>query len=188
LYLAREAARRSKDAHDFNALVRTLVTRCVAMVRAGISDRLRYADDARNEIIDQLMDLIAIDGSPEGKNLLDYFEVNFDHGLKTLRVNVVRAHRALAAKEIPASDVAAQSDDDEAALTEERLASLEEKLETLTPRERTAISLHYLQGIDIESNNPTKTTVAKLMGISGRTVRTVLSRARQQLLTLEKKP
>jgi hypothetical protein len=165
--------------------------RCVGMVRAGVSERLRYAADARNEIIDQLMDLIAIDGSPEDKNRLDYFEVNFDHGFKTLRINVVREHRARAKNETPAADPAADVADqtaDETVLTEDRIASLEHNLETLPLRERTAIALHYLQGFDIESQDPTKTTVATLMKVSGRTVRTILARAKQNLLTLEKKP
>jgi RNA polymerase sigma factor (sigma-70 family) len=128
---------------------------------------------------------------PRTKNRLDYFEVNFDHGFKTLRINVVRAHRARAAKEIPVEDPAADvmaTDDDDALVTEEQIALLEDRLEVLTQQERTAIALHYLQGIEIESKEPTKTTVARLMGVSGRTVRTILGRAKQKLLTLEKNP
>lgn len=63
----------------------------------------------------------------------------------------------------------------------ESLAEYGEALSTLAEHERLAVYLKYIEGLPEESDDPNRQTVAKLLGVTGRTVRNYLRRAEQKL-------
>lgn len=61
-------------------------------------------------------------------------------------------------------------------LTEQRVA-----MESLSETERLAVYLKYIEGLPEESEDPTRVSVAKLLGVTGRSVRNYLRRAEKKL-------
>jgi DNA-directed RNA polymerase specialized sigma24 family protein len=63
----------------------------------------------------------------------------------------------------------------------EALAEYGEALKVLAEHERLAVYLKYIEGLPEESDDSERQTVAKIMGVTGRTVRNYLRRAEQKL-------
>ena len=69
----------------------------------------------------------------------------------------------------------------------EALAEYAEALTTLAEHERLAVYLKYIEGLPEESDDPERPSVAKILGVTGRTVRNYLRRAEQKLREWNKK-
>ncbi|WP_309689560.1 sigma-70 family RNA polymerase sigma factor [Armatimonas sp.] len=63
----------------------------------------------------------------------------------------------------------------------EALAEYGEALTVLAEHERLAVYLKYIEGLPEESDDPERQSVAKILGVTGRTVRNYLRRAEQKL-------
>lgn len=63
----------------------------------------------------------------------------------------------------------------------EALAEYGEALTVLAEHERLAVYLKYIEGLPEESDDPNRQSVAKILGVTGRTVRNYLRRAEQKL-------
>ena len=63
----------------------------------------------------------------------------------------------------------------------EALAEYGEALTALAEHERLAVYLKYIEGLPEESDDPERQSVAKILGVTGRTVRNYLRRAEQKL-------
>lgn len=186
VHLIRDA-KRSANRTRMNRLVNVLFKRCAANLRSTVDDELPGAEELREEIMSQLVELFAVDGTPDDKLALDYYEIRFDSAFQKLRVNAIRAHIVQHQVEKSVEDLARlknESDDD----THDRLATREcidliaKRLDILTEDERTAIALRYLEGLDVSSVDSDEPTVAKLTGVSDVTVRKRLRSAKQKLL------
>jgi len=181
LYLIRDA-KRLGDRRRMNAFVPLLLMRCVGNLRATVSDRLPAAEQLREEIIGQLLEWIAIDGSEEDKLRLDFFEIRFDSALQKLRIDFVNAHVKRTWVEKTSEHLERLEDkDDPGDEFETQLEMVADHLYVLTTDERTAIGLRYLEGLEVHSVDPEQRTIAKLMGVSDRMVRNYLGSAKQKL-------
>jgi DNA-directed RNA polymerase specialized sigma24 family protein len=63
----------------------------------------------------------------------------------------------------------------------EALAQYGEAIGQLAERERLAVYLKYIEGLPEESEDPERQTIAKILGVTGRSVRNYLRRAEQKL-------
>jgi DNA-directed RNA polymerase specialized sigma24 family protein len=188
VHLIREA-KRLGDRHRMNAFVPLLLRRCVGNLRATVSDQLPAAEELREEIIGQLLELIAIDGSERDKLRLDFFEIHFDEAFQKLRIDFVRPHVSRASKERATEDIerlAGEDDSGDEFAMQNGLAIIADHLHLLAANERTAIGLKYLEELKEHSINPNEPTIAKLMGVSERMVRNYLQSAKQKLRTVLK--
>lgn len=186
VHLIREARRRGNRT-QMNRLVAELFKRCAANLRGSVAETLPAAEQVREEIMSQLVELFAIDGSSEDKLRLDFYEVKFDRAFSKLRINVVRAHLALQKAETVVEDLTRlkqESADDthEWLAKKECLELIAKRWDLLTEDERTALTLRHLEGLDVESSDPDKPSVTKLMGVSHVTVQKRLRSAEKKLL------
>lgn len=198
VHLIREALRRGDD-RAMNRLVPMLLERVLAILRSKVPDSVPYAADIRAEILGRVSELIAEDAAGD-QCRLDVYECQFALPLRALRCDVVRQFRKRA-REVSA-DTDERDDDDvdddatknephadrdlepaAVVIAKEMLAAIED----LPAKERKAFVLHHVYGFKIESDDPTKTTVATLCGVTGRTVRNLLQRARVKLAAQELK-
>lgn len=68
----------------------------------------------------------------------------------------------------------------------QEMAERREALEMLTENERLAIYLRHVEGLPEESEDPLRPSVARVLGVTGRSVRNYLRRAEAKLMTWEK--
>lgn len=181
VYLLREAKRQA-NRRRLVTLVNVLVRRCTANLCATVSPDLAGAAQLREDIVGQLLELIAADGTANDKLKLDFFEIRFDRAFQKLRIDWVRKHLTRARVEKPRDHLERLSgpvnqDGD----PEGDLNRIGEHLDVLTQDERTAIGLKYIKGLVEHSADPSKPTIAKLMGVSDRMVRNYLKSAKEKL-------
>ncbi len=193
VHLVRDARRSGHEA-TINQLLPFLLERCMANLIAKLPDGAGpNAHDVREEVLGQLAELFATDGTGQNPDELDYYEVRFNSAFRTLRLDVQRSetartrHYAL----LPdARDDTEPTADDELftrvseafrspATQEDRLLlrDVVRAIDALPPDERKAVVLCLMLGFDVESNDPTKMTAATLCGVTGRTIRNRLARA-----------
>lgn len=179
VHLVRQA-RRTADRQRMSVFFNILIRRCVGNLRATVSDELAGAEQLREEIISDLSELIAIDGSSHDKLKLDYYEINFDGAFAKLRIDRIRRHATRARYEEPKEEIKAASEldlEEELATKEEQLATnkalllLADHFELLPEKQRTAITLRFLENLEVLSTDPDKPTVTKLMRVSDSMVR-----------------
>ena len=146
-----------------------------------------WAEEAREEILGRLAMLLLEPGRGA-----DFFEVRFDLALKRLRIDVCRSlRRRPQATSIDAADSpsgqaaptieAALSRQAGEPLSAEARATLSQALAKLEESERRAMILRYLIGLPVAPRDDGKASVASTLGVSERTVRNLLHRARQRL-------
>lgn len=200
LHFAR-AAWRQNDQGTYEKLFRVLFARVEANIAKTVfSSRLATAKNAREAIIDRFIVLLAEDCS--GKHLrLDYFEVNFAHGLACIRASVLRYFDRQKRKSI--ETIALDGGDPQ---TGESNLSLESKaamadfllrvrskianpafrsdlylaIDTLPEDQREAVLLS-LDGMQSASIDNQKMTIAQTLKCSDRTVRNLHTRAAASL-------
>lgn len=189
VYLVREAIR-ADDGPAQDKLIPILYLRCEAALISKIPDSMQRADEIRAEVLGRLSELIAEDAEDPERGVLDFYETRFGLAFKRLRLTVQRSFRRRAREcsmDDPRQGVeepATMKTQDDLVFDQERLALLD----LLPDNERSALVLHYLNGLEIESVDPTKHTVATALGVTGRTVRNLLTRARAKLIALKEKP
>jgi hypothetical protein len=192
VHLIRDAVRRG-DERLANALIEPLLKRVEANLKNTIPDsRLRNAEAVREEVIDELVTLIAETREPGHDDDLDYFECKFGHALRTLRVNHVRKETTYR-KDLVELPEAQEEADGDISTDEEILARLSkaaqtgasqehgleldeliEKVRKLPEDERRAVTLVRIIGHD-------EITAGKICGVTDRTIRNRLARATKRL-------
>lgn len=192
VHLVRHAVRRG-DERLANALMGPLLKRAEANLKKTVPDsRLRNAEAVREEVIDELVTMVAETCEPGHEDNLDYFECQFGHALRTLRVNHVRKETAYRRElvELPEAQEEADGDISSEADVLARLSkaartsasqqhSLEldeliEEVRKLPEGERKAVILVRIMGHDEE-------TAAKICGVTDRAIRYRLARATKRL-------
>jgi hypothetical protein len=188
VHVIREARRRG-DGNVTNALLPLLLGRCEGTLCSKLPDTFPFAAELREEVIGQLAELFAQDGTGDNPDELDFYEVRFNSALRTLRIDIVRKQTPRIEHEVSLSELlrTETAADDEALdrlgkqfhapPTHEHAVLLRELLDTMTPEERDAVVLCRIMGYDEESEDPTRITAATLCGVTGRTIRNRLRRA-----------
>jgi RNA polymerase sigma factor (sigma-70 family) len=198
VHLIRHARRNSNSqAPDLlvpNVLLRVLLKRCEKNLSFTVSSSIATAADLREEILSEFSALFALDGSAQDKHRLDFYEVRFNKAFKLFRITRVsreldrlnrNAPRPASLQKSPdgtEADVTPSDPADEIAENMNLEDSVFRKqmmnaIRTLPPEERKAVILCKVLGYKVESTDPDEITAAKLCGVSGRTIRTWLSRA-----------
>lgn len=200
VHLAREG-RRSIDQQLMNSVLPVLLGRCEAILRGKIQDdSVPDAADLRQEILKNLMELFATDGTDDFPNELDFYECRFNKAFMALRINAVRIDKrrrkhSIAVVDLPLSDTAgdpAPYEDSLARISENFRALPTQEwdafrepflraIEDLPDDERNAVILVHVLGYVEESEDPEKETAATLCNCTGRTIRNRLKRAAAKL-------
>lgn len=89
----REARRRGDDAAR-DALLPLLLARCEANLNAKVDGQIAGAVELKEDILGDFAELFAIDGTPDDRHELDFFEVRFNRAFFTFRATRVRAEIA----------------------------------------------------------------------------------------------
>ena len=142
---------------------------------------LPEAADVRQDVMDSLGELFAQRGTR-----LDYYEVHFNHAFRNLYLMHVRRARKRADHvviEDPPEKSSAEIEPLDERLREIDVASA---IETLSKEERDALLLVDEFDYEIESEDPTKTTVSTICKVTGRTVRNRRASAKTKLAKLLK--
>lgn len=196
LHFARVAWRQN-DRGTYEKLFRVLFARVEANIAKTVfSSRLATAEDAREAIMDRFIVLLAEDC--DGKHLrLDYFEVNFAHGLVCIRASALRKFDRQKKKSI--ETVALDGEDPQTgeshvsleseAATAEFLLRVRSKIadpafrsdlylaiDALPADQRDAVLLS-VDGMQSASIDNQKMTIAQTLKCSDRTVRNLHTRA-----------
>ena len=208
VYLVREALRR-KDEARYRVLLQMLLNRCEFTLQRHVSeDAFPDATSLRNDILSEFADLFVENWANPDATKLDFYEIRFNSGFAAFYVDRVRAEtsrteplRSYAGEADDGPETAAHTSSDEEALANLVESDLLENaspseiafrdevfdaINKLPPDERDAITLHYRLGYEIESQHPSKRTVASLCKVAGRTIRNRLARGLKTLKQLKK--
>lgn len=91
VYLIRESLRKDNEALC-NTLLPILLERCRKILASKISNqKFPDAKQLRCEILGKFSEFFATDWLSEDQDLLDYYEVNFNHAFQCLRINNIRS-------------------------------------------------------------------------------------------------
>ena len=199
VHLFRDAFRR-KDDHRRNTVLRGLLGRCEAILKAKISDQLPNAKHLREDVLSEFSELFASDGTGERPDELDFYECRFNLAFRTLRIDAVRQEMDQVERtaELPDHREGGELEADEEVFAriseslqipeaQQNSVFLEEVLntiDTLLPDERKAVILCRVLGYKEESDDPNEITAATLCNCTGRTIRNRLSRAATKLSQL----
>lgn len=201
VHLIREAMRRHDDAAR-DALLPLLLARCKANLNAKVDGQIAGAVQLRDDILGDFAELFAIDGSPEDRHELDFYEVRFNRAFFIFRATRVRSELAHLNSQTPLPDPSDEITLIEQELDDEvlaRLADLQgargnpedrifrkqvfDAIKALPADQRNAVVLVHLLGFKRGSENPNETTAATLCGVDERTIR---NRLRKAFATLSK--
>jgi len=197
VYFIREARRQGDEALASD-LLQALLPRCARILKAKIRDDVPNAGTIRESVLGDFVEMFLRDGGDEQENRLDIYEVRFNLAFRGrwLDAREKEMWRAGHEEALPLSEGDRYADADEAigrrvaaalagsavdptdAVTHSELRAT---IQTLPIVERKVVALHYFWGFDIESDDPKKRTVATILGVSGRTVRTKHARALKTL-------
>jgi hypothetical protein len=201
VHLIRDAHRRDDESRRDRLLV-ALLERCHAILNKKVDGDLPNAIMLRKQILNDFAALFAVDGSPDDKLGLDYFEVRFNHAFQRFRISRLRPVLALLEKETEIPEHAGETVEgeldnevlarlatlqDSAANPEERVFrnQVMRAINALPPDERKALVLVHYYGFKIESEDPGETTAATLCSVRGRTIQNRLNRAKAKLSKLK---
>lgn len=203
VHLVRQG-RRSDDQALMSAVLPVLLGRCEANLLVKVPDGgMPEAASLRQEILDTLTDLFAMDGSEDHLDELDFYECKFNKAFRALRIDAVRrgARRNLIVDviDLPREEATSGPDSYEDALAKlsdvfkvlptQEWHVLREPLlttiEALSPDERKAVVLVHLLGYKEESSDPDEQTAATRCNCTGRTIRNRLTRAAAKLSHLK---
>lgn len=93
VHLIRKTNRRRDDAAR-DEILPLLLARCAANLNAKVDGQIAGAVELREDILGDFAELIAIDGSPEDRHELDFFEVRFNKAFFVFRATRVRSELA----------------------------------------------------------------------------------------------
>jgi len=193
VHLIRDAGRR-EDHHTMNTLIRPLLARCEAILCAKIpDDRFHNAAHLREEVLSEFSELFAIDLFDVNNNELDYFECQFNAAFRTFRIDFLRSEITRMKRVVSFTDLSDQDESDDlfpAILETVRSSERQEDImirkdflkavDSLPFDERRAV-VFCIMGYEVESRDPEKMTVAKICGVTGRTIRNLINRAATRL-------
>jgi hypothetical protein len=199
VHLVRQG-RRSDDQRLMNAVLPVLLGRCEANLLVRVPDgEMSDAASLRQEILDELTDLFALDASGDRPDELDFYECKFNRAFRALRIDAVRREarrrRSFKVVDLPRSEATSEPDAYEDAFarvsdafkvlpTQEWDAVREplvKAIEALPPDERKAVILVHVLGYKEESEDPDEETAATRCNCTGRTIRNRLTRAAAKL-------
>jgi DNA-directed RNA polymerase specialized sigma24 family protein len=193
VYFIRECAAHGDDETAWK-LAEMLVERVSAHVQRKLA-RWRLtpedADDCVRDLFAALWDAVF-----DRSQTAEFWEVRFWVCLDRRLWNLIEKRQAVADTELSPGD---QTDDgveerDADALfarmadtgpSPEAMAERAEALALLNENERLAVYLVYIEGLPEESEDPAKPSAAKVLGVTGRSVRNYLRRAKDKLMTWE---
>jgi DNA-directed RNA polymerase specialized sigma24 family protein len=192
-------ARRCGDEQASNKLLPMLLARCEGILRSKVDWKIAGAPELCEDIVAEFATLFAIDGSAQDRHELDGYEVRFNLAFRCFRITRLRPELKRLNREMVLPD----PDFPDAPIDEEVLAHLSElhratdpeqrvflnqvraAIMTLPPEEQRALILCYSMGFKEESAAPNETTAATLCGVTGRTIRNRLARAKARLSRLK---
>jgi hypothetical protein len=173
-----------------------LVSRVQSILWSKVDDQqYDHAFHLREEILGELIELIARDRSEQG-TMLDYYEVNFNHAFKCLRVSYLRKSCLANVKSVPLTveydEVIDISPEVEARMGE--IINLESSkwedpsfrfallaaIDKLPLDQKQVVGL-LLQGMPIESIDESVMTISRALNCTDRTVRNRKNRAFEAL-------
>jgi DNA-directed RNA polymerase specialized sigma24 family protein len=210
VHLIRDAGRRADDG-TMNVLLPFLFARCEGILLAKVpDDGYENAAEIREEVLGEFAELFANDRCHDNNNELDFYECRFNSSFKTLRIDIIRRAKAKAFDIIRREEASLEDEalpdlsDDSEHTAFEKIApffsplfrstetetpedncsfqNLLKEIDRLPPDERKAVVLCHILELEVESEDPQKTTAATLCGVTGRTIRNRLSRAAKKLL------
>jgi hypothetical protein len=172
-------------------VVPVLLIRCERQIRNMVLgngiDRNSFCED----VLSAFSELLASDGNGSGE--LDFYECRFNQAFRCFRVDLRKSEVTRISRNLPlpeegevnvtreidrAISIASESDTPEDhVLSHELLHAIDD----LPADERRALVLVKIFGYEAESEDRKKTTAATLCGVSGRTIRTRLSKAEARL-------
>lgn len=184
VYLIRDFARRSDDAMA-SEISNELAVRCMDFIKNQVRRLVNFADleECRNDILMQTFERIYDFETDRA----DYLEVSFWNYLKRLSDDAIEKYNTAQRREwltdsfdeVVETEEGTKSKVGEPSgnLSEELFDSLRlrEALLLLPPHIRTAFIMHYLDGYQIESNDPNVPTLAKHFNKSPRMIRNWLA-------------
>ena len=188
VHLIRDALCR-RDDQRLNRALPVLLGRCEAILRTKIANSLQGADELREEVLSELSELLASDGTGERPDDLDFYECRFNAAFRVLRIEAVRRELKRLERTAeplgPGGECAAHAHDEDAFARLFESSRTREAINALPPDERKALVLHHEYGYKVESTDPDEATVATLCQCTGRTIRNRLARAATRLAELK---
>lgn len=190
VYFIRECAAHGDDDTAWK-LAEMLVERVSAHVQRKLARwrlTLEDAEDCVRDLFAALWDAVF-----DRSQTAEFWEVRFWVCLDRRLWNLIEKRQAVADTELSPGD---QTEDggeerDADALfarmsdtgpTPEAMAERSEALALLNENERLAVYLVYIEGLPEESEDPDKPSAAKVLGVTGRSVRNYLRRAKDKLM------
>jgi hypothetical protein len=192
--------RQSNDQDLMYVVLPVLLGRCEGTLLAKVrDDEIADAQSLRQEILDRLTELFALDGSADRTDELDFYECRFNRAFRTLRIDAVRRElrrrRSFSVIDLSRSEATSEPDAYDDALakmsdafrvlpTQEwdaRRGPLVAAIAALPPDERKAVILVHVLGYKEESEDPNEETAATRCNCTGRTIRNRLTRAAAKL-------
>ena len=197
VHLIREAVRTGDQDRIIDMVLPKLLLRCSVNLRKKIPDSALFdAESIREEVLSQLSEMFASDGTGSNLNELDFFEVHFNQAFRAHRIDLVKKEKNrlkhIVSLPLQRPDEQEESNKDvlawlskaarTPAIQESKvfLSELWEAVNALPSEERQAV-VFYLMGYKEESQNPDEVTVAKLCKCSGRAIRNRRTRAAAKL-------
>lgn len=196
VHLVRDA-HRLEDGERRDWILRVLLGRCQAILKAKVSDRLPNAARLREDVLSEFCELLLADGAGNNPDELDFYECKFNFAFRTLRLDVIDRELRVVNQ---SADLPEHGDVDEPDGYEDAFArvsdafrtpadqqstlfleDLWEAINALPSDQRRAVILVHVLGYDEESENPNKVTAATLCNCTGRTIRNRLTRAAETL-------
>ena len=193
VYVIRESLRQN-DETLCNTLLPILLERCRKILTNKVSNR-QFSDaiQLRREILGKFSELFATDWLSEDQDLLDYYEVNFNHAFQCLRINNIRPELKDLEKKFSGSvEIKEETGELHRRLVEHEVADkakllpLEKKalldqlwcfIRTLPEKQQKTLMLFYIDG-------HTQEVIATMTNVD---VRTVRNRLKSGISTLQDK-
>ena len=181
---------------QFKVLFDNLITRVMQILMSKVSDQVYdRAEGIREEILDQLIELIAIDRNESGTKL-DYYEVNFNHALESLRVSHLRKVSTVDVRSVPLTvenegvvDISPEVEEKVKGVIDLQYSEWNDPsfrsivlraIDDLPSDQKHVIGL-LLQGMPIESSDESVITISRALDCTDRTVRNRRNRAFETL-------
>jgi Sigma-70, region 4 len=195
LYFIRDW-RKSKPSSYYKKLYELLLARVSSYVRNAENGQTILIKNAILEKVSEGFISLLIDDPKDCLYRLDYYELNFNHALKNLRLS---AWRQIGRDKNASTTTLYEKETGELKAEVEHAAGsydlfnssnlsskdyridLDEAINTLEPIERQIIIMYYIDGFSIDSQDPNEITIAKVIGKYEKTVRTYRDKALKKL-------
>jgi Predicted DNA binding protein len=190
VYFLREYHRRSDDTTAWQ-IAEVLIGRIAGHVQRKLA-RWRLPADQAEDCMHDLTTALC-EAVFDGEQAAEFWEVRFWVCLDRRLWSLVEKRQATLDAEIRPGDEAQDEDGPaggdgifarlaDTAPGPEAMAERREALALLTENERLAVYLRFIEGLPEESEDPDRESVAKILGVTGRSVRNYLRRAENKLV------